>query len=260
MWSLLRVRRLPIELRVALIANAALLALNVSWAAAQGSWKVDPGTATLFGAVIGLAIIGQQARRGFANLIKSQRNQAELNRDARLHQVEIERAEKTAERERDRELLQASIRAEIAALMPGANGAGLGSYNLAVMNKALHDHGKQSTAKKIVLTSFEAQVFKANIDKIGLLGVSIAADVIKVLSRARPGISVELDAPIPHSVSAALYASDYDSMNKWHSDLHHVALRIIAQENGAKDPGTLIETQKSRYATLPSIDNLMPKL
>jgi hypothetical protein len=48
----------------------------------QGSWKIDPGTATLSGAIIGLAIIGRQTRRGFANLIRSQNNQAELDRDA----------------------------------------------------------------------------------------------------------------------------------------------------------------------------------
>lgn len=260
MWSPRRLFRLPIELRVALLTNAGLLVLNLIWAANQTSWKVDPGTATLCGAIIGLAIIGQQARRGFANLIKSQRNQAELNRDARLHEVEIERDNKTAERKHERELLQGSIRAEIAALMPQVHNAGRGSRNMAMMNKLLHDNGKRSEAKKLTLTSFEAPVFKANVSKLGLLGVSIAADVIKVLSRARPGSQVAMDTPIPHSVAATLYASDYDAMNKWHSDLHHVALRIIAQESGLDDPGTLIATEEARYATLPSMEKLMPNI
>ena len=112
MWSPRRLRRLPIELRVALGATVALIGLNAAWAANQASWKIDPGTATLCGAIIGLAIIGQQARRGFANLIKSQRNQSELDRDARLHQHAIEREREIEKRSNDRNVLLAAMWAE----------------------------------------------------------------------------------------------------------------------------------------------------
>lgn len=44
------------------------------------SWKIDPGIATLIGAIVGLYIVGMQARAGFSNLIRSQEHHAAIER------------------------------------------------------------------------------------------------------------------------------------------------------------------------------------
>jgi len=59
------------------IAIAPITAFFTTW-----SWKVDPGLATLTGAVLGLSIVALQAKAGFNNLVRSQENQARLERDA----------------------------------------------------------------------------------------------------------------------------------------------------------------------------------
>ena len=37
-----------------------------------------------------------------------------------------------------------------------------------------------------------------------------------------------------------------DGMREWIADLHHVAMRIRAREEGTLDPGTLMENQAKR--------------
>src|SRR5690242_19826136 len=111
-----RLWRLPRELLVALAATIRIFLLNVQWALSQTAWKIDTGFATLPGAIVGFAIVSYQARRGFANLIRSQANQAQLDRAARLHKAELEQTAKETERKREKELLLAAVRAEIAAI------------------------------------------------------------------------------------------------------------------------------------------------
>jgi hypothetical protein len=255
-----RLKRLPFELQVALAAMVATILLNLLLTLSLYGIRIDPGLATLVGAIFGLGVVAWQTNRGFGNLIRSQRNQSELDREARLHQAELLQINKNNEREYEKWILLASIRAEIVALMHAVHTAGEGSRQMAVLSKALHENRSQNTSKMIKLSSFDAPVYKANIDKLGLLGVSIAADVIKVMSRARPGIeSVNAD-PIPYSVATAIYAADYDAMNKWHDDLHQVALRIISLESGTPDPGTLLTTKEARYKKLPDVADLISNI
>jgi hypothetical protein len=89
LFSSKRLKRLPIELWIALAATIGIFLLNVLWGLNQAGWKLDQGTATLLGAIIGLSIVARQARRGFTNLVRSQAHQAQIDRDARLHQSEL---------------------------------------------------------------------------------------------------------------------------------------------------------------------------
>jgi hypothetical protein len=256
-------RDLPTSMKFVLLAALVLTAFSAATAFLlifASGFKLDPGLATLTGAIVGLGVVGWQTNRGFGNLIRSQRNQSELDREARLHQAELLQVTKDKEREYEKYLLLASIRAEIAALMHAVSSAGEGSRKMAVLFKALHENKSQNPSKIIKLTSFDAPIYKANIDKLGLLGVSIAADVIRVMSRARAGVETINSDPVPYAVAAAIYAGDYDAMNKWYDDLHHVAVRIIANEGGLPDPGTLLDTKDERYKKLPDVGDLLPQL
>src|SRR5215831_18093666 len=77
--------------------------------------KIDPGVATLAGAIIGLSIVGVQAQIGF-NLIASQENQADIELRAQIHKQMLDEQERNKLREAERKLLVDSLMAEMTAL------------------------------------------------------------------------------------------------------------------------------------------------
>jgi hypothetical protein len=255
-----RLRRLPFELRVALIACCALVALNVCWALSQASWKIDSGIATLIGAVFGFAVVGFQTRRGFHNLTRSQSHQAQLDREARMHAAEIDENFKRTERDYEKAVLLAAIRAEIAAVHCKICEQQMGVERLANWYRAFASAKLPSTNKTFGYYSPKAIVFETNIAKIGLLGTNLGADVIKVLSKADgKNLTIDLVHTVDHDVYAKLYEGQSSGLKKWASDLFHVAMRIRAYEDGTPDPGTLTETQEKRYAEInepidPTVD------
>jgi hypothetical protein len=95
--------------------------------------------------------------------------------------------------------------------------------------------------------TFNAPVYQANVSNIGLLGASLGADVVSVMTRT--GIidpPATIDRPMSNEVVAKLYAGLENAMREWREDLCHVALRIRAREEGTLDPGTLLEAQIKR--------------
>jgi hypothetical protein len=242
----------PFWMRAILAAGLLLLFCNlvifVPWFTTSFSWKIDPGIATLVGAIIGLGIVGWQARIGFANLTKSQANQAKLDREAREHQLQLEEQRADRKREAERKMLLESIRAEIVSLMDQATKAQRWSDALKAMCKVMQRAGAPPATKEITLYSFDAPIFQANIGKIGLLGISLAADMIIVLSRARPATPIKFDRAIGHDMAATVYEGFSRSMGEWHSDLYYVAMRIIAAEAGKPDTGTLTEMKMKEQA------------
>ncbi|MDA9523881.1 hypothetical protein XI06_27285 [Bradyrhizobium sp. CCBAU 11434] len=242
-------KRLPISLKVALLSTLVIFALNVAWALSQTAWKLDPGTATLAGAVIGLAIIGQQTRRGFINLVKSQNNQAELDRAARLHAAELEEQAAAKTIKADRINLLAALRSEIVGLLAAAHTATNTSARFAEIADALAKNNMPATTKTITYPTFDAPIYLANLTRIGLIGPSLGGDVVKVLSRTRNKKSdLTSDGVIPHSGVKMLYEASAESFKNWADDLLHVAMRIRSVEEGWPDPGTLAETHDARRA------------
>lgn len=246
--SIRRLRRLPIDLRIALMATCALFALNVVWAYSQGSWKIDPGTATLCGAIIGLAIIGQQTRKGFGNLIRSQNLQAELDREARLHKADIERAAEEAKRKNDRDVLLSAMWAESVTVWKQVVSAENNARIFGIMHEGFHkERMPVIESTKIVFPKITAPVFIANISSLGLLGSSLAADVVAVLSRADgQGLNMNAAPALGHQMIQKIYEANSESMKHWRQDLYHVAIRIDAILNGRPDPGGLQATEEER--------------
>jgi hypothetical protein len=252
MQELKRIADLPWPLKVAFGAATGLSAIELFVLFQQYTGlKIDPGLATLVGAVIGLAIVGWQTSRGFSNLIKSQENQARLEREGRLHQAEIEQTAEARKEQKDKAALLGALRAEIAHLYGTVADAERNVWLLAQMTKALKDQQQPAATKTIAFHVFDAPVFKANIDNLGVLGAYLGADIIKVLSRAN-GKEVKLhqEQPMPHDAVITIYEGNRRTLQKWASDLYHVAMRILSYENGTPDPGTLIETEAQRYAEI----------
>jgi hypothetical protein len=246
MWSFRKLRRLPVELRVALLATCFVLWLNLIWAAAQASWKIDPGTATLCGAIIGFAIIGQQARRGFTNLMKSQRNQAELDREAREHTAKLDREFELDKRNNAREVLLAAMWAEACVLWNAVSEAEVNATTFAMVHENFKKERVPNTSRGMVLPGFDAPVFKANISQLGLLGPSLAADVVTVMARAEGKDRPAIDIIPSNEILITIYRGNAEALKKWRQDLAHVAQRISAAMSSQTDPGTLASTEARR--------------
>jgi hypothetical protein len=238
-------------LKLVLVAAIGLFVLDVLLLAGvllSSTYKIDPGVGTLTGAVIGLSVVAWQARTGFDNLIKSQENQARIERDAREHSAELDRVSEERKTQNDRAVLLAALRAEIAYLFGQVTDAERHIRGLLFLEQALIRQQSPSTTKIIALHSFDAPISKANVPHLGMLGANLGADIIKVLSRANDKeIKFSVEQPMPHDVVLMIFQGNLTSLRKWSSDLYHAAMRIRAYEDNTKDPGTLTETEAERY-------------
>ena len=171
-----QVTQIPKVVWIAFVFSIALLALDAVLfvtIALSASSKIDPGIATLCGAVFGLSVVAWQARIGFQNLIKSQENQARIERDARLHQAELQQVAEERAEEKKKAMLLGAIRAEIAYLFDAVSVAENHIYGLILIEKAIMASHRPSSTKTIAFHSFTAPVFQANIPNLGLLGATL---------------------------------------------------------------------------------------
>jgi len=209
--------------------------------------RIDPGVATLMGAIVGLGIVAWQARAGFTNLIRSQEHRAAIEAEARQdqHMLDIEREARRTDEERT--ILMAALRAEMVGLMHRAEDVRQSSKIMHLGLQKMIAENAPDTAKSFPYPTFNAPVYQANISKIGLLGASVGADVVRVMTRTGMTVPTTVqDQPLSNEVIAKLYDTMADAMREWRADLDHVAMRIHAFEEGTPDPGTLQEAQTKR--------------
>lgn len=112
--------------------------------------------------------------------------------------------------------------------------------------------------KEWVINGYKTQFYKENISKLGLLGVSLAADVIRVYSMVFEDRKVVWEKAAPNSVVAVAYATGAVLAYKFNADLFHVCMRIRSVEEGTPDPGTLAATEDKRHAKLPKLEDMVP--
>lgn len=246
---------LLIATTILLIGNLLLFISQARPILSAWSWKIDSGLATLIGAIIGLGIVAWQARIGFANLIRSQENQARLDREARLHQQELLERNRSAIEARETRVLMAALRAELASLHFQADSAAGVSSKMAQIYERMAKQGVQNSLKAIQFPSFHAAIYEAHISQLGSLGASLAADIVTVASMAKPVPPTQVEA-LSLGMLAAAYLTHAVAMTNWQQDLYHVAMRLRAAEEGSPDPGILSETRAKRASQLK--DNTQP--
>ena len=88
------------------------------------------------------------------------------------------------------------------------------------------------------LWAVDAPIFKANISKLGMLGASIAADVVLVASKAKGGepTKIKSETQYSHDILATIYKGNEEVMTDWRQDLLHVASRLRSIRDGTPDP------------------------
>ncbi|WP_441281070.1 hypothetical protein [Tardiphaga sp. 862_B3_N1_1] len=254
-----RLKWLPFELRVALLANIALLVPNLLWFGSQFGAKIDPGLATLLGAIVGLCVVAWQTNRGFKNLIRSQENQSRLEREARLHQYELERAGTQEDEEREKRLLLSGLRAEMVSLHSNAYTSAQSHQQFALIYKAMHEHSLPASIKEFTINGYKTPFYQQSISRLGLLNVTLAADIIKVYSMVHDDRKVVWEKAAPNSVVSVAYATGAVLAYKFNADLYHVGMRIRSFEEGTEDPGTLSKTEATRHAHLPKFEDMIPE-
>jgi hypothetical protein len=170
---------------------------------ATWSWRIDPGVATLIGAIVGLGIVAWQARLGFTNLIRSQENQAAIETEARLHQHQLDIDRERQRANEDRRILMSTLRAEIVGLMQQAQNTMNHANVMRAMLKVMADEKAPDFTTSFTWPTFQAPVYQANLSKMGLLGASLGADVIKVMAMTGRTLPPSTsDKPMPNNVVA----------------------------------------------------------
>jgi len=207
------------------------------------TWRIDPGVAVLIG-TLGLCILGWI---GIATLIRSQEHRAVLDMEARQHQHTLDLDREGKRIDENRALLMAALRAEITGLMHRAEDTIQSSNIMRSWLQEMIAAKAPNSLASFKWPTFKAPVYQVNVSNIGLLGASLGADVVSVMTRTGIiGPPATIDRPISNEVVAKLYAGLENAMREWREDLYHVALRIRAREEGTSDPGTLLEAQLKR--------------
>jgi hypothetical protein len=224
------------------------------WAVAH---DVPQGWATLIGAIIGLGLIAWQARIGFRNLILSQANQAELDRqalqeralldrEAREHQAELQAQSQEDLQRKETTVLAAAMRGE---LMAAAYQLSSRLIWLEGVEDILDELAKDPSNR--FPTPFEIErvatpVYDANAPRLASIGASLAADVAQVYAF----LFTQHKWTEPGGRDPKVFKALIETIQKANSvhlkDIVHVCKRLIAYElrKPEEDPGSLSEARR----------------
>ena len=217
-----------------------------SWAwIGEKLWQMPGGVGALIGALIGFGALIYATRRGYENLIKAQKHQADLAREAR----EAQSAE-------DRKMLAAGLRGELNAIV--------------LIGKA-HIEFLESSGPRVALAAVAAPVgrglpkvavdptpiiecafFKANAGRLDLLGADLAAGIILIYEvttywRRRAEGAEPFDAERFKDEISNVTRNIESVFPK----IEDVARRLEAIEQGLPDPGkgTAVPRKYPRWLT-----------
>ncbi len=109
-----------------------------------------------------------------------------------------------------------------------------------------NDRAFSKTPTPFSLPTYEVPVFDANIAKLGLLGASLAGDVVQVYAMAKSkGPSTESAKAFPELVSK-FYRGVVETHKVWSEEIVHVGSRLSHAQFGGTDPGTLYDLRQRK--------------
>lgn len=206
--------------------------------------SIPQGLATLIGAVVGLCTIAWQTNRGFKNLIASQEHRAELDRQALKDKSELDQRAKQADRHHEARVVAAALNAElnyiiglIDAVRENYSSEARNFRNLAAKNPA--------STVKVTFTDWKTPIYDENIKRLGLLGWSLAGDVVEVYSLTTIKSSGK-PTELPARSAAFLYEAFAHQYGDWRLDMIHVAQRLGCFQHEQDDPGALAAAREAR--------------
>ncbi len=137
--------------------------------------------ATVLSGLVGFAGVILATLAGFRNLTKSQLETAQRERDAREHQADLKRQADLDARNHEVSVLVSALEAELSALTNRVEqGKNVFQQQADYFQHILEkDEGSEEPAI-LHAPKYSTPIFTANIDKLGLLGPSVAGDVVEV--------------------------------------------------------------------------------
>jgi hypothetical protein len=226
----------------------------LDWAVAN---DLPQGWAILIGVIIGLGVIAWQTRIGFRNLMLSQANQAELDRqtsrvvalldrESREQEAEIQAQAQQALQRKEAIVFAAALRGE---LMAAAYQLNSRLIWLEGVQEILDELAKDPTNR--FPTPFEIErvatpVYDANAPRLATIDASLAADVAQVYAFLSAEHKWNEPGGRDPKVFKALIEKIQNANSVHLKDIVHVCKRLIAYElrKPEDDPGSLTEARK----------------
>jgi len=215
---------------------------------------ISEGWAILIGTVCGLSAIAWQIRQGFQALTASQQHCAQLARDSMREQTRLEREvrEHQAALDAKQETLQ---RREAAKTLAVVLSEEISSIRESLINKlrilrvqkdAVKARKRENQKISLHIEPTKTPVFDANIREIGLLGPSIAGDVVRIFRSVNKAFPEEQTFGLDEQHLAAALEVYILGIEGWLPAARHVEKRLLALVAGENDPGPLREEQQRR--------------
>lgn len=214
-------------------------------------------TATIVSAIIGFSgvalSVSLTTKAGFKNLIASQELQSERDREARAHQSDLARASREDDREHQKRVIAAALHGELTWLVSAVQH----STTFMQVNKVMHetaakDRDLANTEVEYFPAKYRVPVYETNIPLLGVLGPSIAADVVSVFSRAAVSRDLPDGRMMKPKFAALLYEATAKDHREWVDEIIHVGARLsYLQGLRSDDPGTLLAFKRSKTSPKP---------
>jgi len=155
------------------------------------------------------------------------------------NQANIERKRQEEELKKERYLLASALRAEIMALTWEVTKSVQWATTMAVLLRGAR--GQWTGGVKIPSRAMKTPVFDANVSKLGLLGASVAGDVIAVLAKVRADTSINDPKDVlDNKVVANYYEGLSKSFEAMYEEMMRISTRLECIENSKiEDPGSV---------------------
>ena len=223
---------------------------------------IGTGWAILIGAVCGLSAIAWQIRQGFQALTASQqhcaqlacdsmREQARLEREVREHQAALEAKQETLQRREAAKTLALVLSSEISSIR---NSLINKLWVLRIQKDACKMTKSKSQKISLRIEPIKTPVFDANIQEIGLLGPSIAGDVVRIFRSVNEALPEKQTFGLDGEHLAAVLEVSILGIEGWSPAAMHVEKRLLALVTGENDPGPLLEEQQRRMNHSEELD------
>ena len=206
-------------------------------------WTLPSGAGSLIGAIIGALAIAATALFGLWQF----KRQTVLDREARVHQADIERRMEAERRQQDARTLAAGLRGELEiAYVMCANF--VNHYGILALWSPDPNESQIVCSSVPLWPNIPRDIYSANAMRIGLLESSYARDLSYVYTRIAAWPCQEQNwVKLETAEDEQEFGERAEQVEFFMKDLGQVIRRLRALEEGGSDPGPLKDVDVSSH-------------